>query len=60
MNFTFSMNTGTASTTTAVDLGSASIRYVSARQPWFICEPKFGFRKYYCKLQIHSQSRPKW
>ena len=42
MIFTFSMNTGTASTTTAVDLGSASMRYVRARQPWFIYETKFG------------------
>lgn len=33
---TFSKKTGIASTTTADDLGSASIMYVKARQAWFI------------------------
>ena len=33
---TFSKNTGTASTTTALDLGSASIMYVRARHAWCI------------------------
>lgn len=39
---TFCKNAGTASTTTTDDLGRASIKYVNARQAWFICEREKG------------------